>query len=270
MPGEVTSDGKPALAIAGVSKVFNPGTPTARRALNGVSLTLSEGDFAVIIGSNGAGKSTLLGAVAGDVSVDSGTIAIEDRTVTDVPVHQRAALVARVFQDPSRGTAPGLTVEENLAIAYKRGQSRYLGKAVTADRRSLFRDALEPLGLNLEKRLDTRVDLLSGGQRQALSLTMACLLKPRILILDEHCAALDPRTAEAVMAATFNAVQKWRITTLMVTHNMQHAIDHGNRLVMMHEGAIAFEASGAEKESLTVSSLVQRFQTADDKVLLVR
>lgn len=259
-----------ALAIAGVSKVFHPGTPTERRALNGVNLTLNEGDFAVIIGSNGAGKSTLLGAVAGDVFVDAGSISIEGRDVTEVPVHQRAALVARVFQDPSRGTAPGLTVEENLAIAYKRGKSRYLGKAVTPDRRSLFRDALEPLGLGLERRLDTRVDLLSGGQRQALSLTMACLLKPKILILDEHCAALDPRTAEAVMTATFTAVQTWKITTLMVTHNMQHAIDHGNRLVMMHEGAIAFEVAGAEKDALTVSSLVQRFQTADDKVLLVR
>jgi putative ABC transport system ATP-binding protein len=270
MRGEVTSESAPALAIAGVSKVFNPGTPTERRALNGVSLALSEGDFAVIIGSNGAGKSTLLGAVAGDVIPDSGSISIDGRDVTDVPVHRRAALVARVFQDPSRGTAPGLTVEENLAIACKRGQSRYLGKAVTPDRRDLFRDALEPLGLGLERRLETRVDLLSGGQRQALSLTMACLLKPDVLILDEHCAALDPRTAEAVMTATFNAVQKWRITTLMVTHNMQHAIDNGNRLVMMHEGAIAFEASGAEKEGLTVTSLVQRFQTTDDKVLLVR
>jgi putative ABC transport system ATP-binding protein len=270
MRGEVTQQGVPALAISGVSKVFHPGTPTERRALNDVNLTLNEGDFAVVIGSNGAGKSTLLGAVAGDVPVDKGSISIEGRDVTGFPVHHRAALVARVFQDPSRGTAPGLTVEENLAIAYKRGQSRYLGKAVTSARRDLFREALEPLGLGLERRLDTRVDLLSGGQRQALSLTMACLLKPRILILDEHCAALDPRTAEAVMAATFNAVQKWRITTLMVTHNMQHAIDHGNRLVMMHEGAVVFEASGAEKEALTVSALVQRFHTADDKMLLVR
>ncbi len=270
MPGEIVSGVTPALAIADVSKIFHPGTPTERRALNGVTLALGEGDFAVIIGSNGAGKSTLLGAVAGDVPVDSGSISIAGQAVTDVPVHQRAALVARVFQDPSRGTAPGLTVEENLAIAYKRGQSRYLGKAVTSDRRKLFRDALAPLGLGLENRLETRVDLLSGGQRQALSLTMACLLKPRILILDEHCAALDPRTAEAVMTATFNAVQKRGITTLMVTHNMQHAIDHGNRLVMMHDGTVAFEASGLEKEGLTVSALVQRFQTADDKVLLVR
>lgn len=270
MRGEVTSGSAPALAITGVFKVFNPGTPTARRALDGVDLALVEGDFAVIIGSNGAGKSTLLGVVAGDVTPDGGSIAIDGRDVTAIPVHRRAALVARVFQDPSRGTAPGLTVEENLAIAYKRGQSRFLGKAVTPDRRRLFREALEPLGLGLDQRLNTRVDLLSGGQRQALSLTMACLLKPDVLILDEHCAALDPRTAEAVMTATFIAVRKWRITTLMVTHNMHHAIDHGNRLIMMHEGKIAFEASGAEKERLTVPSLVERFQTADDKVLLVR
>ena len=270
MRGEVTSEAAPALAIANVSKVFNAGTPTERRALNGVTLSLAEGDFAVIIGSNGAGKSTLLGVVAGDVIADSGSVSINGVDVTEIPVHRRAALVARVFQDPSRGTAPGLTVEENLAIAFKRGQNRYLGKAVTSDRRKLFREALEPLGLNLDRRLDTRVDLLSGGQRQALSLTMACLLKPDILILDEHCAALDPRTAEAVMTATFTAVQRWRITTLTVTHNMHHAIDHGNRLVMMHDGAIAFEAFGTEKEGLTVPSLVERFQTADDKVLLVR
>lgn len=270
MRGEVTSKPVPALAIADVSKVFHRGAPTERRALDRVSLWLAEGDFGVIIGSNGAGKSTLLGVVAGDVIADSGTVLIGGRDVTNLPVHRRAALVARVFQDPSRGTAPGLTVEENLAIAYKRGHARRLGRAVTPDRRKLFRDALEPLGLGLDRRLETRVDLLSGGQRQALALTMACLLKPDILVLDEHCAALDPRTAEAVMTATFTAVQKWRITTLMVTHNMHHAIDHGNRLIMMHEGAIAFEASGAEKDALTVQSLVQRFQSADDKLLLVR
>jgi putative ABC transport system ATP-binding protein len=270
MRGEVISEAELALAIADVSKVFNRGTPTERRALNKVSLSLAEGDFGVIIGSNGAGKSTLLGVVAGDVIADSGSVSINRSNVTDVPVHRRAALVARVFQDPARGTAPGLTVEENLALAYKRGQSRHLGKAVTTERRKRFRDALEPLGLGLDRRLETRVDLLSGGQRQALSLTMACLLKPDILILDEHCAALDPRTAEAVMTATFEAVHRWRITTLMVTHNMHHAIDHGNRLIMMHEGAIAFEASGEEKRGLTVPSLVQRFQAADDKVLLVR
>lgn len=270
MPGEVTAKSAPALAIASVSKVFNRGTSTERRALNGVSLTLSEGDFAVVIGSNGAGKSTLLGVIAGDVSPDMGSVSIGAADVTGMPVHRRAGLVARVFQDPSRGTAPGLTVEENLAIACRRGLGRYLNAAVTPDRRKMFRDALAPLGLGLERRLDTRVDLLSGGQRQALSLTMACLLKPSILVLDEHCAALDPRTAEAVMTATFNAVQTLRITTIMVTHNMHHAIDHGNRLIMMHEGAIAFEATGPEKVGLTVESLVRRFQTADDKLLLVR
>jgi putative ABC transport system ATP-binding protein len=270
MPGEVTANAAPALNIAGVAKVFNRGTSTERRALNGVNLTLSEGDFAVVIGSNGAGKSTLLGVVAGEVIPDNGTVSIGATDVTGMPVHRRASLVARVFQDPSRGTAPGLTVEENLAIAYRRGLGRYLNTAVTQLRQSVFRDALAPLGLGLEQRLDTRVDLLSGGQRQALSLTMACLLKPSILVLDEHCAALDPRTAEAVMSATLKAVQISRITTIMVTHNMHHAIDHGNRLIMMDEGAVAFEAQGAEKEGLTVPSLVSRFQTADDKLLLVR
>lgn len=270
MRGEVTATEKAALRIAGVFKTFNRGTSTERRALNGVDLTLSEGDFAVLIGSNGAGKSTLLATVAGDVMPDAGTVAIGGRDVTTMPVHKRAGLVARVFQDPSKGTAPGLTVEENLAIAYKRGLTRTLHAAVTADRRKLFREALVPLGLGLENRLDTRVDLLSGGQRQALSLTMACLLKPEILVLDEHCAALDPRTAEAVMKATLEAVQHSHITTIMVTHNMHHAIDHGNRLVMMDEGAIVFQATGAEKSGLTVESLVKRFQSADDKLLLVR
>ncbi len=270
MRGEVTAAPTPVLAIAGVVKVFNRGASTERKALNGVDIALAEGDFAVVIGSNGAGKSTLLGTIAGDVVPDQGTVSIAGADVTDVPVHRRAALVARVFQDPSRGTAPGLTVEENLAIAYKRGHRRYLNAAVTANRRALFRDTLAPLGLGLENRLETRVDLLSGGQRQALSLTMACLLKPQILVLDEHCAALDPRTAEAVMTATFKAVQNARITTLMVTHNMHHAIDHGNRLVMMHEGQIVYEAAGAQKDGLTVEALVQRFQTADDKLLLVR
>ncbi len=231
---------------------------------------MSEGDFAVLIGSNGAGKSTLLAVVAGDVAPDLGSVSIDGTDVTNVPVQRRAGLVARVFQDPARGTAPGLTVEENLAIAYKRGRGRYLHTAVTADRRKLFREALAPLGLGLEQRLDTRVDLLSGGQRQALSLTMACLLKPEILVLDEHCAALDPRTAEAVMKATLAAVTHSRITTIMVTHNMHHAIDHGNRLVMMDEGAIVYEAAGAEKAGLTVEALVKRFQSADDKLLLVR
>lgn len=265
----MTSGPTAALRIAGVAKVFNRGTSTQRKALNGVNLTLAEGDFAVVIGSNGAGKSTLLGTIAGDVAPDEGTVTIAGADVTTVPVHRRAARVARVFQDPSRGTAPGLTVEENLAIAYKRGRSRFLNLAVNTNRRALFRDALAPLGLGLENRLDTRVDLLSGGQRQALSLTMACLLKPQILVLDEHCAALDPRTAEAVMTATFRAVDNARITTLMVTHNMHHAIGHGNRLVMMHEGQIVYEATGSEKDGLTVESLVQRFQTADDKMLLV-
>jgi putative ABC transport system ATP-binding protein len=269
MLGEVTVEDKAALRIASVSKVFNRGTATERRALNGIDLSLSEGDFAVLIGSNGAGKSTLLATVAGDVAPDSGAVSIAGKDVTDVPVQRRAGLVARVFQDPARGTAPGLTVEENLAIAYKRGLARYLHTAVTADRRKLFRDALAPLGLGLEQRLDTRVDLLSGGQRQALSLTMACLLKPQILVLDEHCAALDPRTAEAVMKATLEAVTHSRITTIMVTHNMHHAIEHGNRLVMMDEGEIVFEAGGAEKSGLTVEALVKRFQSADDKLLLV-
>jgi putative tryptophan/tyrosine transport system ATP-binding protein len=259
-----------ALAITGVSKTFHRGLPDERRALVDVDLTLADGDFAVIIGSNGAGKSTLLSVVAGDVTPDVGTVKIGGADVTALSVHRRAKDIGRVFQDPSRGTSAGLTVEENLALALRRGQGRGLRAALTEDRRHLFRDAVAPLGLGLEQRLDARVDLLSGGQRQALSLVMACLVRPRLLILDEHCAALDPRTAEAVMAATVTAIGISGIAALMVTHNMKHAIDHGNRLVMMHEGRIVFEAAGAAKRALTVDALVQRFQSADDKMLLVR
>jgi putative ABC transport system ATP-binding protein len=258
------------LSVRGVEKTFNRGKAGERRGLAGVDLTLHHGDFAIVIGSNGAGKSTLLSAIAGDFVPDAGAITIAGKDVTTRPVHQRAALVSRVFQDPMRGTAAGLTVEENLAIALRRGGRRSLTNAISARRRKIFVEALEPLGIGLEKRLDTNVDLLSGGQRQALSLVMAILIEPAVLVLDEHCAALDPRTAEAVMNATISAVRAARITTLMVTHNMQHAIDYGNRLIMMHEGRLEFEAGGEAKRALTIPSLVSRFRSADDKLLLVR
>lgn len=259
-----------ALAVSDVWKTFNPNTPTERRALCGIDLTLAEGDFTVVIGSNGAGKSTLLNVVAGEVSPDTGRVVIGDDDITLAPVHRRARYVARVFQDPSQGTAAGLTVEENLSVALKRGQYRTLTYSLTGARRKRFAEALEPLGLGLEDRLQTQVEMLSGGQRQALSLIMASLQHPKALVLDEHCAALDPRTAEAVMAATIHAVENSRITTLMITHNMQHAIDCGNRLIMMHEGRIVFEASGEEKAKLTVEALVERFHLSDDKALLVQ
>tara|TARA_R110002020_G_scaffold26460_30_gene85564 strand:+ start:20482 stop:21279 length:798 start_codon:yes stop_codon:yes gene_type:complete len=257
------------LKLAGIWKTFHAGTANERSALCGVDLALSEGDFAVVIGSNGAGKSTLLNVVSGEIVPDRGSVTIAGENVSLAPVHRRAGWVARVFQDPTQGTAAGLTVEENLAVAYKRGQARGLSYAMTGRRRRLFAEALEPLGLGLEARLQTQVELLSGGQRQALSLVMACLRHPKVLVLDEHCAALDPRTAEAVMTATIRAVESSRITTLMITHNMQHAIDCGNRLVMMRDGRIVYEADGAEKANLTVDALVERFHLTDDKALLV-
>lgn len=256
------------LRLDRVTKTFNKGLPNEQVALRGVDVALAEGDYAVIIGSNGAGKSTLLNVIAGDFPPDSGVVHIAGENVTRLPAYRRSRHVSRVFQDPSRGTAPGLTVEENLALALRRGQRRALRLALGAGMRQRFRDALAILGLGLEDRLDARVELLSGGQRQALSLVMAVLVHPALLVLDEHCASLDPRTAEVVMRATIQAIDQSHITTLMVTHNMNHAINHGGRLFMMHEGRFLFEVSGGEKAGLTVETLVRRFRLADDELLL--
>lgn len=257
------------LDVRDVHKTFYRGTANERPALNGVDLHLAESDFAVVIGGNGAGKSTLLNVLAGEVLPDRGRVEIDGRDVTLAPTHLRSGLIARVFQDPNLGTAPDLTVEENLALAALRGQKRRFRRAVRNDLVDHFRSQLAALGLGLEERLQTRVDALSGGQRQALSLVMALLRKPRILILDEHTAALDPRTAQAVMAATITAVSESEVTTLMVTHNMQHAIDHGNRLLMLSDGKILYEAAGTEKEALSVPLLVERFKITRDEALLV-
>lgn len=256
------------LRVDQIAKTFNKGLPNEKQALRGVSLELAQGDFAVVIGSNGAGKSTLLNLLAGDFVPDTGTIEIDGKPVTLEPAHRRSRHIGRVFQDPARGTAPGLTVEENLALTLRRGEGRRLRPAFSRKDRVRFADAIAPLGLGLEDRLSTQVDLLSGGQRQALSLIMAVMVTPRLLILDEHCAALDPRTAEAVMDATVNVVERDRITTLMVTHNMKHAIDTGSRLIMLHEGKVLFEAAGAEKSALSVEKLVQQFHIANDELLL--
>jgi putative ABC transport system ATP-binding protein len=256
------------LDLRGIRKTFHPGTVNARVALDAVSLHLDDGDFAVVIGGNGAGKSTLLNAVAGEVMVDEGAVTIAGRDVTRLPTHRRAALVSRVFQDPVTGTAGSMSIEENLALAARRGQSARLRYALTDARRQRDRALLEPFGLGLEKRLADRVDLLSGGQRQSLALAMAVVALPKLILLDEHTAALDPKTAASVMAATVAAVGQNRLTALMVTHNMQHAIDHGNRLIMMQAGRIIFEARGDEKRRLTVEGLVERFHLTEDKMLL--
>ena len=249
-------------------KLFHRGSADERAALDAVTLDLPAGQFAVVIGSNGAGKSTLLNAVAGSVALDSGSVRIGTEDVTHWPVHRRARLVARVLQDPMLGTLPTLTVEENLALAEMRAAGRGLRRALGAAQRKRYAELLAPYGLGLESRLATRAGLLSGGQRQVLALAMAVIRVPRVLLLDEHAAALDPKTAELVMAVTLQAVAAGRLTTLMVTHNMQHAIRYGERLLMMDAGRIRLDLAGAEKRDVTVERLVERFHLVDDKVLL--
>jgi putative ABC transport system ATP-binding protein len=256
------------LEADALCKAFHVGTPNERIALSKVSLKLAPGDFAVVIGGNGAGKSTLLNSIAGEVRVDSGNILIDGADMTGVPTHRRAAAIARVFQDPLIGTAGTMTVEENLALAERRGRGNGLRQGLTPAARNRYRERLAQLGLGLETRMNQKVELLSGGQRQSLALLMAVLTTPKVLLLDEHTAALDPKTAATVMRTTIDAVERDRLTTLMVTHNMQHALDHGNRLIMMNEGRIVFEASATEKAALTVESLIRRFQVTSDRMLL--
>ena len=256
------------LSARALRKTFHAGTSNERVALNDVSLELASGDFAGIVGGNGAGKSTFLNAIAGEVRTDAGTIIVDGKDVTREPTHKRAGAIARVFQDPLIGTAGVMTIEENLALAERRGRSNGLRLGLTAPARLRYRDHLAELGLGLENRMGQKVELLSGGQRQSLALLMAVLTTPKLLLLDEHTAALDPKTAEAVMRATTTAVERAKLTALMVTHNMQHALAFGNRIIMMAEGRIVYEARDAEKEALTVESLVKRFQVASDRMLL--
>ena len=247
------------LTVNGVSKTFFPGTVNERTALHNLNLRLDEGDFVTVIGSNGAGKSTLLNAVAGRLKVDRGTIEIDNKPVTRMPDYRRARFIGRVFQDPLAGTAPNLTIEENLSLALLRGKSRGLMPSLNKVRRARFKDQLAMLELGLEDRLTAKVGLLSGGQRQALSLLMAGFTQPRIMLLDEHTAALDPQRAELVTTITERIVREGGLTSLMVTHNMEQAIRLGNRLIMMHEGEIVYEADGATKEKLTVHDLLEQF-----------
>ncbi len=262
------------LEIKNLRKVFGAGTVNEKVALDGVDLTLEDGDFVTVIGGNGAGKSTLLNAVAGVWPVDSGSISIDGVDVTHLPEHKRAKYIGRVFQDPMMGTAATMQIEENLALAARRGRARGLKPGITKAEREQYSEMLKILDLGLEDRLTGKVGLLSGGQRQALTLLMATLRKPKLLLLDEHTAALDPKTAQKVLDATERVVQRDHLTTLMITHNMRDAIAHGNRLIMMYEGRIVISVSGEEKKKLTVEQLLREFSRAsgsdeaDDKLLL--
>ena len=262
------------LEIQNVSKTFNAGTVNQKTALNGLNLKLNEGDFVTVIGGNGAGKSTMLNAVAGVWPVDCGKIVIDGVDVTRLSEHQRAAYIGRVFQDPMTGTAATMQIEENLALAARRGKPRTLRIGITKAEREQYRELLKSLDLGLENRLTARVGLLSGGQRQALTLLMATMNKPKLLLLDEHTAALDPKTAAKVLDTTEKIVQRDKLTTLMITHNMRDAIAHGNRLIMLYDGRIVVDIAGEEKKKLTVEQLLALFSKAsgsdeaDDKLLL--
>lgn len=248
------------LELKNLYKTFNPGTINEKLALNGLSLTLKEGDFVTVIGGNGAGKSTMLNAVAGTWMVDEGQILIDGTDVTRLSEHKRAAYLGRVFQDPMTGTAATMGIEENLALAKRRGKTRFLRPGITRKERDEYRELLKVLGLGLEDRLTSKVGLLSGGQRQALTLLMATLKKPKLLLLDEHTAALDPKTAAKVLEITDMIVNRDHLTTMMITHNMQDAINHGNRLIMMMEGKIILDIRGEEKKKLTVEDLLHKFE----------
>ena len=250
------------LELKNISKTFFPGTVHEKTALDNLSLTLHEGDFVTVIGGNGAGKSTMLNAIAGTFSVDSGSILIDGKDVTRLPEFKRAALLGRVFQDPMMGTAPTMQIQENLALAARRGKHRGLKWGITPQEEQEYYQKLKDLDLGLEDRMKAKVGLLSGGQRQALTLLMAALQKPKLLLLDEHTAALDPRTAAKVLELSDKIVEENHLTTMMITHNMKDAIKYGNRLIMMHEGHIIYDVAGEEKKNLQVSDLLAKFQIA--------
>lgn len=254
------------LKVSNIHKTFFAGTANEKKALQGVSFTLEDGDFCTVIGSNGAGKSTTLNAIAGVFPVDRGAIVIDGIDVTKMPEHRRAAFIGRVFQDPMKGTAAGMMIEENLAIADRRGQRPTLRWSERKDRTAYFRELVAGLGLGLEKRMSAQVGLLSGGQRQAITLLMATLAKPRLLLLDEHTAALDPKTAEKVLEITNRIVTEQKLTTLMITHNMRDALRFGNRLIMMHDGRPILDVKGEEKARLTPVDLLKFFEKAGDGV----
>ena len=247
------------LEIQNIYKTFNRGTINEKKALDGVNLNLNPGDFVTIIGGNGAGKSTTLNAIAGTWLVDEGKIIVDGTDITRLPEHKRAVYLGRVFQDPMTGTAATMSIEENMAIASRRGEHRGLGWGITRKEREEYKRQLKTLDLGLEDRLSSKVGLLSGGQRQAITLLMAAAKKPKLLLLDEHTAALDPKTAAKVLAISDKIIEEHNLTAMMVTHNMKDAIAHGNRLVMMHEGRIIYDVSGEEKKRLHVSDLLNKF-----------
>ena len=262
------------LSAKDLKITFNPGTPIETRALRGMSLEIPAGEFVTVIGSNGAGKSTFLNAISGDLMVDTGSIIIDGEDMTRKPVWDRAKKVARVFQDPMAGTCEDLSIEENMALAHERGNFRGLKNAVKSANRELYRERLSTLGLGLENRLSDRIGLLSGGQRQAVSLLMAALQPSRILLLDEHTAALDPRTADYVLKLTARIVAEGKLTTMMVTHSMRQALDVGDRTVMLHQGQVVLDVSGDERKGMDVPDLLQMFEKvrgeklSDDALLL--
>ena len=262
------------IEIRNIQKTFNLGTINEKKALCGVDLVLEDGDFCTVIGGNGAGKSTMLNAIAGTWPVDEGSILIDGEDVTGLPQHKRASFLGRVFQDPMTGTTATMQIDENLALANRRGKKRGLRWGITKEEKATYRELLKELDLGLEDRMTSKVGLLSGGQRQALTLLMASMQKPKVLLLDEHTAALDPKTAAKVLELTDKIVAENHLTTLMVTHNMKDAIAHGNRLIMMNNGKVILNISGEEKKKLTVEDLLQKFEEvsgetfASDKALL--
>lgn len=264
------------LDIKNVRKTFNKNTINEKKALNGIDLHLDEGDFVTVIGGNGAGKSTMLNMIAGVYPIDSGKIEIDGVNISREPEYKRARYIGRVFQDPMMGTAAGMEIQENMALAFRRGQRRGLGWGIKANEKDFYHDALMKLGLGLQTRMTNKVGLLSGGQRQALTLLMATLQKPKLLLLDEHTAALDPKTAKKVLEITQEIVAEQNLTTLMITHNMKDAISIGNRLVMMHEGRIIYDVAGEEKKRLEVEDLLKKFEEAsgeefaNDRMILAK
>ena len=264
------------LDIINVNKSFNIGTPVQKDALNGLNLHLDKGDFVTVIGGNGAGKSTMLNAIAGVFPIEKGSIRIDGHDVTKAAEYKRAKYIGRVFQDPLKGTAGDMWIEENLAMALRRGKNRSFRWGISNKERALFVDLLKPLDLGLESRLNAKVGLLSGGQRQALTLLMATIKEPKLLLLDEHTAALDPKTAKRVLDMTNEIVERSNLTTLMITHNMKDAIKYGNRLIMMNNGQIIFDSAGEEKKQLVVGDLLKKFEEvsggefANDRMMLAQ